>query len=94
MFDHGVGVLRGSGTGQGLEGQAALEALLGLGAGGLAQALDQLRREQLLDVHALLGQLADATNIETVYGVCAYLPLIGLLTAFLPRHPGRATLKP
>ena len=33
---------------------------------------------------ALLGQLADATNIETVYGVCAYLPLIGLLTAFLP----------
>ena len=33
---------------------------------------------------ALLGQLADATNIETVYQVCAYLPLIGLLTAFLP----------
>ena len=33
---------------------------------------------------ALLGQLADATNIETVYQLCAYLPLIGLLTAFLP----------
>ncbi len=33
---------------------------------------------------ALLGQLADATNIETVYQVCAFLPLIGLLTAFLP----------
>jgi len=33
---------------------------------------------------ALLGQLADATNIETVYRVCAFLPLIGLLTAFLP----------
>ena len=33
---------------------------------------------------ALLGQLADATSIETVYWVCAYLPLIGLLTAFLP----------
>lgn len=33
---------------------------------------------------ALLGQLADATSIETVYRVCAYLPLIGLLTAFLP----------
>jgi len=33
---------------------------------------------------ALLGQLADATSIETVYQVCAYLPLIGLLTAFLP----------
>jgi FSR family fosmidomycin resistance protein-like MFS transporter len=33
---------------------------------------------------ALLGRLADATSIETVYQVCAYLPLIGLLTAFLP----------
>jgi FSR family fosmidomycin resistance protein-like MFS transporter len=28
--------------------------------------------------------LADATSIKTVYQVCAYLPLIGLLTAFLP----------
>lgn len=33
---------------------------------------------------ALLGRLADATSIETVYRVCAFLPLIGLLTAFLP----------
>ncbi|MGS3143545.1 MFS transporter [Aeromonas sanarellii] len=33
---------------------------------------------------ALLGRLADATSIETVYRVCAYLPLIGLLTACLP----------
>ena len=33
---------------------------------------------------ALLGQLADATSIGMVYQVCAYLPLIGLLTAFLP----------
>jgi FSR family fosmidomycin resistance protein-like MFS transporter len=33
---------------------------------------------------ALLGQLADATSIETIYQVCAFLPLIGLLTAFLP----------
>lgn len=33
---------------------------------------------------ALLGRLADATSIETVYQVCAYLPLIGLLTACLP----------
>lgn len=33
---------------------------------------------------ALLGQLADATSIGTVYQLCAYLPLIGLLTAFLP----------
>jgi len=33
---------------------------------------------------ALMGRLADATSIETVYQACAYLPLIGLLTAFLP----------
>jgi FSR family fosmidomycin resistance protein-like MFS transporter len=31
-----------------------------------------------------LGELADLTSIETVYKVCAFLPLIGLLTAFLP----------
>ena len=33
---------------------------------------------------ALLGQLADATSIEFVYRVCAFLPLIGMLTVFLP----------
>ncbi|HEX5326374.1 MAG TPA: MFS transporter [Acetobacteraceae bacterium] len=33
---------------------------------------------------ALLGWLADATSIETVYRVCSYLPLIGLFTVFLP----------
>jgi FSR family fosmidomycin resistance protein-like MFS transporter len=33
---------------------------------------------------ALLGRLADATSIEFVYQVCAFLPAIGLLTAFLP----------
>ncbi|HEY1022012.1 MAG TPA: MFS transporter [Flavisolibacter sp.] len=33
---------------------------------------------------ALLGALADSTSISYVYQVCAYLPLIGLLTAFLP----------
>ena len=33
---------------------------------------------------ALLGQLADATSIEYVYRLCAFLPLIGLLTVFLP----------
>jgi FSR family fosmidomycin resistance protein-like MFS transporter len=32
----------------------------------------------------LLGRLADATSIEFVYQVCAFLPAIGLLTAFLP----------
>lgn len=33
---------------------------------------------------AVLGKLADWTSIEFVYQVCAYLPLIGLLTVFLP----------
>ena len=33
---------------------------------------------------ALLGELADVTSIAFVYHVCAYLPVIGLLTAFLP----------
>jgi FSR family fosmidomycin resistance protein-like MFS transporter len=33
---------------------------------------------------AALGRLADATSITFVYHVCAYLPLIGLLTVFLP----------
>jgi len=33
---------------------------------------------------ALLGKLADATSIDTVYNLCAFLPLIGLLTIFLP----------
>ncbi len=33
---------------------------------------------------ALLGRLADATSITTVYQLCAFLPAIGLLTAFLP----------
>ena len=33
---------------------------------------------------ALLGLLADATSITFVYKVCAFLPLMGLLTAFLP----------
>jgi len=42
---------------------------------------------------ALLGKLADSTSIEFVYRVCAFLPAIGLLTAFLPevehRRPGK-----
>ena len=34
---------------------------------------------------AVLGRVADATSIETVYAVCAFLPAIGLLAAFLPK---------
>jgi FSR family fosmidomycin resistance protein-like MFS transporter len=33
---------------------------------------------------ALLGRLADVTSIEFVYRTCAFLPALGLLTAFLP----------
>ncbi|RQO70347.1 MFS transporter [Pedobacter sp. KBW06] len=33
---------------------------------------------------ALLGKLADGTSIEYVFHVCSFLPLIGLLTGFLP----------
>ncbi len=33
---------------------------------------------------AVLGKLADIHGIETVYRICAFLPLLGLMTAFLP----------
>lgn len=33
---------------------------------------------------AVLGKLADQYGIEFVYHVCSYLPLLGVLTAFLP----------
>ena len=33
---------------------------------------------------ALLGKLADLTDINFVYHVCSFLPAIGILTAFLP----------
>jgi FSR family fosmidomycin resistance protein-like MFS transporter len=33
---------------------------------------------------AVLGGLADARGIEFVYRVCAYLPLLGIVAAFLP----------
>jgi MFS transporter, FSR family, fosmidomycin resistance protein len=33
---------------------------------------------------AVLGRLADAVGIEAVYRLCAFLPAIGILTAFLP----------
>jgi len=40
---------------------------------------------------ALLGRLADSTSISLVYQICAFLPAIGLLTAFLPNiEPARA----
>ncbi len=33
---------------------------------------------------AILGALADATSVRFVYQVCAFLPLLGVLTVFLP----------
>ena len=33
---------------------------------------------------AVLGELADHTSIEYVYHLCAYLPALGLLAAWLP----------
>ena len=41
---------------------------------------------------AVLGWLADVTSIEFVYHICAFLPAIGLLAAFLPEtaKPKRA----
>ena len=39
---------------------------------------------------ALLGKLADATNIRFVYHVCSFLPAVGILTVFLPDlSPGK-----
>jgi FSR family fosmidomycin resistance protein-like MFS transporter len=33
---------------------------------------------------AVLGKVADLRGIEFVYEICAYLPLLGILTALLP----------
>jgi len=45
---------------------------------------------------ALLGKLADIKDINFVYHVCSFLPVMGLLTAFLPNletHSMRAARK-
>jgi len=36
---------------------------------------------------ALLGVLADFGGIQFVYALCSYIPLIGLITWFLPNNP-------
>lgn len=38
---------------------------------------------------ALLGVLADHTSIAFVYKICAFLPLIGIITGFLPDIEGK-----
>ena len=44
---------------------------------------------------ALLGQLADLTSISYVYWICSFLPLLGLIAAFLPNldPPSKVTVK-
>jgi len=41
---------------------------------------------------ALLGQLADKTSIEYVYHVCSFLPLLGIIAAFLPNTDKKVQL--
>jgi FSR family fosmidomycin resistance protein-like MFS transporter len=33
---------------------------------------------------AVMGRVADATSIDFVYRICSFLPMLGLLTVFLP----------
>lgn len=37
---------------------------------------------------AILGAVADDTSIEYVFKICAFLPLMGIITAFLPNIKG------
>ena len=50
--------------------------------------MDEIAQQLSLPVPALsaalMGGLADLTSLKTVYHLCAYLPLLGLLTWFLP----------
>ena len=41
---------------------------------------------------AVLGVAADWTSIGFIYQICSYLPVIGLLTVFLPNVETRATV--
>jgi MFS transporter, FSR family, fosmidomycin resistance protein len=40
---------------------------------------------------AVLGQWADHTSLEHVFQMCAYLPLMGIIAAFLPKLERHAT---
>jgi FSR family fosmidomycin resistance protein-like MFS transporter len=43
---------------------------------------------------AILGEMADRVGIEKVYELCSFLPLVGLLTLFLPRITETRTRHP
>ena len=69
----GVASERLIGAGETLSGWFAVAGLffgLAFGIGGIGAAV--------------LGKVADVTDIAYVYKVCSFIPLIGLLTAFLP----------
>jgi FSR family fosmidomycin resistance protein-like MFS transporter len=38
---------------------------------------------------AALGEIADIKGIDFVYGICSYLPALGLLTVLLPNIEGQ-----
>jgi FSR family fosmidomycin resistance protein-like MFS transporter len=38
---------------------------------------------------AILGKVADMTSINYVFRICAFLPLIGIITSFLPNIEGK-----
>ncbi|MNY68557.1 Fosmidomycin resistance protein [compost metagenome] len=42
---------------------------------------------------AVLGWLADLKGIQYVFSVCAFLPLIGMVTGFLPNIEGKKRKK-
>lgn len=42
---------------------------------------------------AVLGAVADDTSIEYVFKICAFLPLMGIITAFLPNIKGQKAKK-
>jgi len=42
---------------------------------------------------AVLGKVADMTNINYVFKICAYLPLIGIFTGLLPNIEGKKVAK-
>ena len=41
-------------------------------------------RQAFAALRSALGWLADVTSIETVYTICAFLPALGIFTAWLP----------
>jgi FSR family fosmidomycin resistance protein-like MFS transporter len=43
---------------------------------------------------AILGGMADRIGLERVYQLCSFLPLVGLLTLFLPRITDDRTTRP